>query len=358
MSEKSNLDLSDFDISGSLLSNPLEDVLPVEPVEEEEEEVASDETPTAEKDDPKVVEEEEEEVEPVNESTVNKEEEGEDLNLTPLFELINRDMPNEISLEGYDVSDEESLVAFVKEAVKQNSAPDFASEEVKRFNDYVSHGGDPKNYLDSVYGTVDYANLRIDGNEEAQKEVLRTFLKAEFPKRDQDWVEAKIERYENSGILEEEAKEALSSLASFKAEDDEYIIERQRLEHEERVKQYKQQLADLENKINSKEQILGKEVNKAERKKLFEFATVRDKYGKTQYERIMESAPEAHLGVLMLAYHNFDMGVFTKTAANKTMSTVKKNLSRYTATNAEGNAGGMREPKSSKTSLREEFGMA
>lgn len=351
MTEK--LDLSDFYITGNLV--------PEKPVEiEEQEEIASAEETPEDEGQSEEIEEEDNVEEETEEPTVEEEEEEEvsDLDLTPLFELANRDMPVELDISKYDTTDPESLAEFLRESVKQNSNPEFASEEVKKFNDFVKNGGKPEQYLDAMYGQPDFESINLEGNEAAQKEVLRVFLTAEYPNRKPEWIADKIERYENSGVLEDEAKDALTSLIEIQKTEKESLAERQRLAYEEQVAQYEQQVKALEERINKKDDILGQSLTKSEKKELFDFATKHDKNGKTAYEKAMESNPDAGLAVLMLAKYNFDIGAFTKAAKKETIKDLKKNLSRFTSTNAEGGRSSSRASSSSRLNFKEEFGVS
>jgi hypothetical protein len=361
MKSNEGLDFSDFDISNTFLPEVVEELEEVLEEEEDDKEVASEETPIEEEDDVEEVEEEEDEDEVIEESTVDDDEEEVedevDLNLTPLMELVNRDMPVELDLSKYDSSDEESLAAFIRDAVKENSKPEFASDEVREFNDFVANGGDPRLFIDKMYGQTDYESVKLEDNEAAQKEVLRDFLIAEYPNRDANWIEAKIERYENSGVLAEEANDALSTLVLKQEGEKDSLAERQRLANEERLADYNRQITELEDNINKQDVILGKPLTKTDKKNLFDFATKRDKYGKTGFERASESAPNAALKILFLAYNNFDEGAITKVAKTKAKSELKKNLTRYSSTNASGSSGSSKAPKSSNFNLKEEFGV-
>jgi hypothetical protein len=347
---KDPLGLADFDLS---------DTLPTPVVEEDidKEDGGEEDTPTEEPEvEPEVEPEEEPEVEPEIEPEPERQPGSDsDLDLKPLYEMVNRDMPVELEMEGYDTGDPESLAKFIKDAVAANSKPAFANEEVEKFNTYVAKGGNPRSYMDEVYGDWDYSSVKLEDNEGAQKQVLSQFLAERNPNRDSEWINNKIERYENSGVLELEAAEALEYLQDKQSVKDQELIAKQSNIKQEQELTYKKQLSDFKTQIEDQTKLAGVTMNDSKKKKLFEFATSVDKHGKTEYQKILESVPEAQLQMLMFAMNGFKAGPTKIEATTAAARELKKGLSRFKSSNIEGSGSSRATHQLSRTSIKDEF---
>ena len=129
-----------------------------------------------------------------------------------------------------DVEDEdkpktaEDLIEYFKDVIEENSVPQYASEEVEKLDEFVRNGGNLKDYF-SIDADIDLDNIEVEDNEINQKLVVKEFLKEKGFSAKQ--IDKKITKYEDAGILEDEAVDALEALKDIKAERKEKLLEEQ-----------------------------------------------------------------------------------------------------------------------------------
>lgn len=118
-----------------------------------------------------------------------------------------------------DVEDEEKpktpeeLVEYFRDVIEENSTPNYASEDVKKLDEFVRNGGRLQDYFE-IDGDLDLENIELEDDENNQKLVLKEFLKEKGYNSNQ--IQKKISKYEDAGILEDEATDALEGLRELK----------------------------------------------------------------------------------------------------------------------------------------------
>ena len=128
--------------------------------------------------------------------------------ITGFFDAISERLGWEFGEDEEKPTDVDSLLDYFQTVIEENSKPDYASEEVAALDEYVKNGGDIRKYL-SIDAEVDYDNIDIT-DERNQKTIIKAFLKEKGMKDTQ--IERRLTRYEDSGVLEEEAEDALESM--------------------------------------------------------------------------------------------------------------------------------------------------
>lgn len=103
----------------------------------------------------------------------------------------------------------EELVNYFYDVIEENSKPSYASEEIEKLDEFVKNGGNIRDYF-SIDAEVNLEDIDIEDSEDNQKTVIREYLKEKGLNKSQ--IDKKLTRYEDAGVLEDEAVDALEAL--------------------------------------------------------------------------------------------------------------------------------------------------
>lgn len=241
-------------------------------VEEEEEE----EEPV--KDDTNKSEEEEEEV--IEEETIDEEESSK---VTALFDAIAEELEWEFDDEENEEKPKtvEDLVNYFRDIIKEQSVPQYANEEVAKLDEFVRNGGNLSDYF-TVTPEIDYENFdtTIENN---QKQIVKMLLTEKGYNEKQ--IARKIEKYEDAGILEDEAEDALEAMKDIEETKKEQLLSNQKKEYDKRIAKQQEFVDNVVNEINAMKDIRGIKVPEKDRKALLSYIFKADSEGKTQYQK-------------------------------------------------------------------------
>jgi hypothetical protein len=112
------------------------------------------------------------------------------------------------------------LINYFKTVIEENSKPDFASEEIEALDAYVKQGGDLRKYL-QIDAELDLEDIDLD-EEANQKAVVKMWLKEKGFSSKQ--IERKISKYEDAGLLEDEAQDAIEDLKEIREQKKEQLL--------------------------------------------------------------------------------------------------------------------------------------
>ena len=187
-----------------------------------------------------------------------------------------------------DVEDEdkpktaEDLIEYFKDVIEENSVPQYASEEVEKLDEFVHNGGNLKDYF-SIDADIDLDNIEVEDNEINQKLVVKEFLKEKGFSAKQ--IDKKITKYEDAGILEDEAVDALEALKDIKAERKEKLLEEQQKSAREAQKQQQTFFNNVVSEIKGMDSIYGIEIPEKDKRALLEYIFKPDAEGVTKYQK-------------------------------------------------------------------------
>lgn len=187
-----------------------------------------------------------------------------------------------------DVEDEdkpktaEDLIEYFKDVIEENSVPQYASEEVEKLDEFVRNGGNFKDYF-SIDADIDLDNIEVEDNEINQKLVVKEFLKEKGFSAKQ--IDKKITKYEDAGILEDEAVDALEALKDIKAERKEKLLEEQQKSAREAQKQQQTFFNNVVSEIKGMDSIYGIEIPEKDKRALLEYIFKPDAEGVTKYQK-------------------------------------------------------------------------
>lgn len=189
---------------------------------------------------------------------------------------------------GWEIEDDEKptsidgLINYIQDVVEENSKPQYADERIARLDEYVRNGGNFDDFYNNMSQDIQYESLDME-NEDNQKLAVKDYLKLSGYTDEQ--INRKIERYEDAGVLEDEASDAIDRLKIYKQQQ---IEQQQRAQEEYRQQQEQQAMEfvnNLNNTITNLKTIRGVTIPKEDRKLLFDYITKVDATGQTQYQK-------------------------------------------------------------------------
>ena len=251
----------------------------IDPVEEEEEE------------------EDDDDVIPTNtEPTVPTEDEDSDEEptetVTALFDAIAEELNWTMDEEDKKPTNVEDLVVYFKDVIEENSVPVYAIEEVKEIDEFVRNGGKLQDYFKAI-APVEYESIDIT-REDNQKKVLKEYLKTQG--YNDTRIDRKLERYEDAGVLEEEAEEALEFLKDASSKNKERLLEEQETFARQQREEQQKYIDSVVKEINGITEIRGIKIPKEDKARLAEYMFKPDSSGQTQYVKDFVKDPKNVIG--------------------------------------------------------------
>lgn len=245
-----------------------------------EEPVVEDPTEEPAKDD-KVVDTKEKEDSVVDTPTEGEELDNEGIQVTAFFDAVAEEMGLEVE-EGEDKpTTVEELCEYFRDMIEENSTPEYASEEVAQLDEFVRNGGKLEDYFKAA-PAIDYETFDTT-IEENQKRIVRELLAAKGFNEKQ--IARKIEKYEDAGILEDEAEDALEAMKDIAEERKEQLLAQQKKENEQRVERQQRFVDDVVTNIKSLKDIRGIAIPEKDKKALLNYIFKADTDGLTQYQK-------------------------------------------------------------------------
>lgn len=253
-----------------------------------------------------------------NDDDVDEEESSK---VTALFDAI----AEELEWEFDDDEEEEKpktveeLVNYFKEVIKEQSVPQYANEDVAKLDEFVRNGGDLNDYF-TLTPEIDYENFdtTIESN---QKQIVKMLLAEKGFNEKQ--IARKIEKYEDAGILEDEAEDALEAMKEIEETEKEQLLEDQRKQHEQTVARQQKFMDDVVGEINAMKDIRGIKVPEKDKKALLAYIFKADANGKTQYQKDYSKSVK---NLIESAYFTMKGDTLLDTAKKMGTSSAIKNL--------------------------------
>ena len=230
------------------------------------------------------------------ESTESTEDEGSDEEptetVTALFDAIAEELNWTMDEQDKKPTNVEDLVAYFKDVIEENSVPVYANEEVKEIDEFVRNGGKLQDYFKAI-APVEYESIDIT-REDNQKKVLKEYLKTQG--YNDTRIDRKLERYEDAGVLEEEAEEALEFLKDASSKNKERLLEEQETFARQQKEEQQKYIDSVVKEINSITEIRGIKIPKEDKARLAEYMFKPDSSGQTQYVKDFVKDPKNVIG--------------------------------------------------------------
>ena len=307
-----------FNPEGGLKIQEVDELPSTEEVKEVEEVKETLDEPQGEN----IEEDKKEEVSETPEASETESTEEEELNPIRVFAELQRDQ-GLIDFNDDDFEDsEEWLLGRVQETI---------NEKVKEYKDNMP---DEIKYLLENYeaGVNMYDLLNIGATEQSYEKITEDSLKDNLGLQkmlvkdllaksgwSEERIARKLERYEDTGVLQDEAEDALASLKEIQVQEKENLIKTQKEEQKQRVQAHEQWLVELKDHIGKKEEILpGFKLSPKDKDNLYKGITKLDRQGKNEIMRLREKDPEFDLKIAYLAtVLKWDFSAFERQSTTK-----------------------------------------
>lgn len=302
-----------------------------EPVEPQEDDNKGEE-PKVEP--PEIEEEEEEEEEKEGES---KEEEGEkgegESDLSEVEPEISQFLQEKLAdTLGWEFNEDEKfnsvedVVDFLKSVVEVNSKPTYANEEIEKLNSFVENGGAIEDYIKVSRGESNLDTIDMS-KESNQKSVIKELLS------EKGYSEARInrsiERYEDAGVLEDEANDAKEMLSEIRQEKAEKLLKAKEKEQEAIKEEQQKYISSVEESVKTLDSVRGIPISETEKKQLVNYIFKPTADGRTAYQKDYLSDVK---NLIESAYFTMKGDAFVQKVKRKANSEAAKNLKTKLAT--------------------------
>ena len=175
----------------------------------------------------------------------------------------------------------DELINYIQNVIEENSKPEYSSEEVEALDNFVKQGGDLKKYL-TIDAELDLDDIDIE-DETNQKLVVKQLLKEKgFSTKKIDKL---VSRYEEAGLLEDEAQDALEDLKEIKEEKKKQLLEDQKKAYQIQLQRQQQFYDNVVSEIKGLKNIRGITVPEKDKKVLMDYILKPDTDGKTKYQK-------------------------------------------------------------------------
>lgn len=206
----------------------------------------------------------------------------EDNAVATFFEALSDKMGWELDEDEEIPQTPEELVEYFQEVIEENSVPQYASEEVEALDKFVRNGGNLKDYF-QIDGELDLEDFEIEDNEVNQKLVIKEFLKEKGFSSKQ--IDKKLTKYEDAGLLEDEATDALEALRDIREQKKQQLLEEQEKSANELKKRQQEYFNSVVTEIKGMDNIRGIKIPQKDKQALLEYIFKPTADGKTQYQK-------------------------------------------------------------------------
>lgn len=206
----------------------------------------------------------------------------EDNAVATFFEALSDKMGWELDEDEEIPQTPEELVEYFQEVIEENSVPQYASEEVEALDKFVKNGGNLRDYF-QIDGELDLEDFEIEDNEVNQKLILKEFLKEKGFNNKQ--IDKKLTKYEDAGLLEDEATDALEALRDIREQKKQQLLEEQEKSAKELKKRQQDYFNSVVTEIKGMDNIRGIKIPQKDKQALLEYIFKPTADGKTQYQK-------------------------------------------------------------------------
>lgn len=224
---------------------------------------------------------EEETIEEETEEEEGVEDNNEENVVTNFFDAMAEKLNWEFEEDEDKPKSVDELINYFQNVIEENSKPEYSSEEVEALDNFVKQGGDLKKYL-TIDAELDLDDIDIE-DETNQKLVVKQLLKEKgFSTKKIDKL---VSRYEEAGLLEDEAQDALEDLKEIKEEKKKQLLEDQKKAYREQLQRQQQFYDNVVSEIKGLKNIRGITVPEKDKKVLMDYILKPDTDGKTKYQK-------------------------------------------------------------------------
>ena len=232
--------------------------------------------PKDKKDDP--VDEPEDKTDDDNGSDDDEPDEGV---VTTLFDSLAEKMGLEFDDDFEAPKSADDLINTLAEIVEKSSEPEYADDRVRQLDEYLKNGGDFEKFYKVQKEAISYDNINLE-DEGNQRRVLSDYLELEG--YDDNQIARKIKKYEDTGILQDEAEDALARIKKAKEKETEAMLKQQERERREYEESQRTIFENALNTIKSSDNIRGIKLSQKDKKELVDYMFKIQPNGKTKWQ--------------------------------------------------------------------------
>lgn len=262
------------------LKDNKEDEEDQEDIDIEEEQEEQDEKPKRKPGRPKKEDKQEEEEDDNVDNDISSDN-AEDNIITNFFDAISEKLGWEFEEGENKPKDVDELIEYFQNVIEEESKPVYANEEVEALDNFVKQGGDIKKYL-TIEAELDLDTIDIE-DEYNQKIIVKQLLKEKgfSDKR----IEKQLSKYEEAGLLEDEAQDALEDLKEIKEQKKEQLLKEQEKVYHAQLKRQQEFYDSVVSEIKGLKNIRGITVPEKDKQVLINYILKPDTDGKTKYQK-------------------------------------------------------------------------
>lgn len=207
-------------------------------------------------------------------------------------------------------------------------------EEIHRLIENYEEGVPLDELIYSKSREIEYNSVdedKLSDNTALQKRLVADWIANTDPEATNEEITKKIQQYEDSLLLEDEAKTALKKLQKFEANYQKSLVENVKAQKAADKKRFEQELSNFEKQVLSTEEFLpGIKLTKDERQKLFDIYTKTDSKGQTALMKKIAADPLANLKIAQLfGLYDGKLDVISTKLKTKATEEIKKTVSTY-----------------------------
>lgn len=174
----------------------------------------------------------------------------------------------------------ENLIDYFQNIIEEESKPTYASEEIEQLDNFVKQGGNLQDYL-KIDAEIDLDSVDLE-DEGSQKIIVKALLREKGFSQKQ--IDKKISKYEDAGLLEDEAQDALEDLKEIRQQKKEQLL----ADQEKAFKRYKKQQQEFYDnvvaEIKDLKNIRGISIPEKDKRELIDYIFKPGADGKTKYQ--------------------------------------------------------------------------
>jgi hypothetical protein len=159
----------------------------------------------------------------------------------------------------------EEFMEYVDTIIEYNSKPEFASDELAQLNEYVKKGGNLRDYIEQT-SIADEYNME---SELDQRRAVSDLLKIQGYNSQQ--IQKKLKKYEDAGLLEDEATEAAETLKTLTERRKSEILEQNKALAQQREQAQRAYYDSVVENVKQMKDVRGVRITDKEKREVLEF---------------------------------------------------------------------------------------
>lgn len=177
----------------------------------------------------------------------------------------------------------EDIVDELDRMVDESKQGLFANEEIEQLNDFVKNGGDLKKFYGEMYSSeVDLDHIDMESISDQRKVVKENLKNRGYSDKE---IDRKIKRYEDSGVLQEEAEDSIDPIKEYREARKKELLVTQQKQAEDIRKRNEKLVTDVQSVIKEMKDVRGISISEKEKKDLFNYILVPDSDGRTKFQK-------------------------------------------------------------------------